>query len=121
MVIDRIVEAYRAGAFNLHPGKALSRRWVLRNLRWTNCRLFCCGLGGLLKLPRNFFFHPDSVERARQLLEEALERTDAITVGEARVVWQTSRKYAVPLLELFDNLRVTRRVGDKRVLVKTKN
>ena len=30
-----------------------------------------------------------------------------------------SRKYAIPLLEYFDRERVTRRAGDKRVILKT--
>ena len=31
---------------------------------------------------------------------------------------QISRKYAIPLLEHFDNQRLTMRIGDKRVLRK---
>ena len=40
----------------------------------------------------------------------------AVTVGTYRDRFQTSRKYALALLEHLDQARVTRRVGDERVL-----
>ncbi|MCL5935494.1 MAG: SelB C-terminal domain-containing protein [Firmicutes bacterium] len=36
-------------------------------------------------------------------------------MGEARDLFNTSRKYALPLLEYFDREKITRRVGDMRV------
>jgi len=39
-----------------------------------------------------------------------------ITLGEVRDMFQTSRKYAQALLEHLDGEKVTRRVGDERVL-----
>jgi len=39
-----------------------------------------------------------------------------ITLGEVRDMFQTTRKYAQPLLEYMDEKKITRRVGDDRVL-----
>ncbi|MBA3530738.1 MAG: selenocysteine-specific translation elongation factor [Ardenticatenales bacterium] len=39
-----------------------------------------------------------------------------ITAADLRDRFQTSRKYAIALLEHLDTLKVTRRVGDKRIL-----
>ncbi|MCX5998642.1 MAG: SelB C-terminal domain-containing protein, partial [Chloroflexi bacterium] len=39
-----------------------------------------------------------------------------ITVAEVRDLLQTSRKYALALMEHLDELKVTRRAGDERVL-----
>ena len=39
-----------------------------------------------------------------------------ITVAEGRDLLNTSRKYILPLLEYLDQQRITRRVGDQRVL-----
>lgn len=47
-------------------------------------------------------------------LEQHLLTNGTITVGEARDLLATSRKYAVALLEHLDELRLTRRVGDLR-------
>ena len=39
-----------------------------------------------------------------------------MTLAQVRDMFGTSRKYAQALLEHLDNERVTRRVGDERVL-----
>ena len=41
---------------------------------------------------------------------------EMMTVAAAREIFGTSRKYVLPLLEYLDQQRVTRRVGDERVL-----
>ena len=41
-----------------------------------------------------------------------------ITLAAVRDATGSSRKYALPLLEYFDSKGVTRRVGDKRILIK---
>ncbi len=40
-----------------------------------------------------------------------------ITVAEVRDMFQTSRKYALALLEYLDGKKITRRIGDERVLL----
>lgn len=59
----------------------------------------------------------------RESYDEALERLVAylrehgtMTAAEARDVLGTTRKYILPLLEHMDERRITRRVGDERVL-----
>ena len=51
-------------------------------------------------------------------LEGHLRQHGAITAAEARDLLGTSRKYAIALLEHLDELRLTRRVGDTRELVR---
>ncbi|UWG97251.1 selenocysteine-specific translation elongation factor [Dehalobacter sp. DCM] len=63
-----------------------------------------------------YYFSAAAIEVAKKLLVEYLESKGQITVSEARDCWQTSRKYAVPLLEYFDSINVTQRNGDIRVL-----
>ena len=45
-----------------------------------------------------------------------LQQNGSVTVAAAREIFGTSRKYVLPLLEYLDQQRVTRRVGDERVL-----
>ena len=55
----------------------------------------------------------------RQMVEKVsahLEEHGEITVGDARNLFGTSRKYALALMDHLDHTRVTRRVGDARVL-----
>ncbi|MEG1913322.1 MAG: SelB C-terminal domain-containing protein, partial [Cloacibacillus sp.] len=41
-----------------------------------------------------------------------------ITLANVRDVTESSRKYTLPLLEYFDSKGVTRRAGEKRILIK---
>jgi selenocysteine-specific elongation factor len=45
-----------------------------------------------------------------------IEQSGDITVGDVRDMFSTSRKYALAALEYLDQQRITRRVGDERVL-----
>jgi len=62
-----------------------------------------------------FYFSSGAVEKARKQLLTELERQTEVSVAEVRDLWGVSRKYAVPLLEYFDQQKVTRRKGDMRV------
>jgi selenocysteine-specific elongation factor len=52
------------------------------------------------------------VERVTSYLRE----NGTVTLAQVRDMLATSRKYAQALLEHMDETRVTRRVGDERVL-----
>jgi len=45
-----------------------------------------------------------------------LQEQGSASVAEVRDLLQTSRRYALALLEYFDQQHLTRRVGDMRVL-----
>jgi predicted amidohydrolase len=61
------------------------------------------------------YFTRSAVDDARRVVCDALRERGTVSVGDARDLLQTSRKYAVPLLEHFDREGVTRRRGDTRV------
>jgi selenocysteine-specific elongation factor len=67
----------------------------------------------------------DTVVLAARAYAEMVERVvgrlrgqGKITVGDVRDMFGTSRKYALALLEHLDQQRITRRVGDERVLLR---
>ena len=60
-------------------------------------------------------FSASAVERARNLVREYLDANDSMTVGDARNLLGSTRKYVVPLLEQLDREGVTRRRGDVRI------
>ena len=70
---------------------------------------------GEWQLIGGIYFANEAVASAKEELLTHLERCGEASVADIRELWGTSRKYAVPLLEYFDQLRVTRRQGDKRV------
>ncbi len=63
-----------------------------------------------------YYFSVKALDKAKDMLRELLLKKGEITVSEAKEYWQTSRKYAVPLLEHFDTVHFTRREGSIRKL-----
>ena len=72
--------------------------------------------GRLHKLTDNIVFPADVYEEMVQMIVSRIKESGKITVGEVRDHFGTSRKYALAILEHLDEERVTRRVGDERVL-----
>jgi len=73
--------------------------------------------GEVLRLEEELFFHREVVEEVAELVRRTIREKGSLSVGEFRDLTGSSRKFAVPLLEYFDSIRLTRRVGDVRVLV----
>jgi selenocysteine-specific elongation factor len=63
-------------------------------------------------------FHRDVVADVERRVRDHVARHGEITVAALRDLLGSSRKFTLVLLEYFDARRVTRRVGDKRVLAK---
>lgn len=63
-----------------------------------------------------FVFHPETIERAKQVARQLCERQGSFTASQFREAANTTRKYAIPLLEFLDQIGVTLRRGDVRVL-----
>ena len=71
---------------------------------------------GVLVKAGDDVYRAEQIAAIRSQLEAALRRDGQITMAAFRDLVQTSRKYAVPLLEFFDASGVTLRSGDVRVL-----
>lgn len=71
----------------------------------------------LVKLADNLVFHSNALQGLRQTLTEYKSKSPKIDVGKFKDLTGVSRKYAIPLLEYLDRERVTRRVGDERVIL----
>jgi len=76
--------------------------------------------GILVKVAEGLYFHAAAIEGAKKLLIGYLEKNNEISIGEIKTLLNISRKYALPILEYFDRIKVTKRVGDKRFLIKQK-
>ncbi len=74
--------------------------------------------GVLVKVSEELVFHACAMEELKGKLAEYKHRQgDRITVPGFKELTGISRKYAIPLLEHLDRAKVTRRVGDERVIL----
>jgi selenocysteine-specific elongation factor len=72
--------------------------------------------GDVVKVNETVVFTTAAYEDMAQRIVKHLESHGTVTVADARTIFGTSRKYVLPLLEYLDQQRITRRVGDDRVL-----
>ncbi|HYE25464.1 MAG TPA: SelB C-terminal domain-containing protein, partial [Clostridia bacterium] len=71
----------------------------------------------LVKLADDLVFHRDALDQLRQQVAALKASSPKIDVSRFKDLTGVSRKYAIPLLEYLDRERVTRRVGDERVIM----
>ena len=72
--------------------------------------------GEVVKVNETVVFSTEAYADMRNRIVEHLNANGSVTVADARTIFGTSRKYVLPLLEYLDQQRITRRVGDERVL-----
>jgi len=71
----------------------------------------------LMKISDDLVFHQSALTDLRQRIKALKTTTPKIDVARFKDLTGVSRKYAIPLLEYLDRERVTRRVGDERVIL----
>ena len=71
----------------------------------------------LIKLADDLVFHQTALQGLRQLMATQKAKTPKIDVATFKDLLGVTRKYAIPLLEYLDQQRVTRRVGDERIIL----
>ena len=73
-------------------------------------------MGELVKLDEDIAFSKGAYNEAMELLKKYMKENGSIQLGQFRELLGTSRKYAMALLDNFDQNKITKRVGDNRVL-----
>jgi selenocysteine-specific elongation factor len=120
---DRLEQLYRTSALEpptfdealIKTGAATGARDHARKL----LQLLIEG-GLLVRVQNELFFHRDVLEGLKARLKAyaaANEPERLIDMAAFKEMAGVSRKYAIPLLEYFDRERVTRRAGDKRIIL----
>ena len=72
--------------------------------------------GKVVRVNQDVIFSAGAYEEMRDRIVEETKSAGKINVGKVRDMFNTSRKYALALMEYLDQQRITRRVGDDRVL-----
>ena len=74
--------------------------------------------GKLLRIDGNLMFTQKNFINLKNKVFQHFTSSEIMSVPEFKELAQTSRKYAVPLLEYFDKQKITFRYGDSRKLIK---
>lgn len=70
--------------------------------------------GFLIRLSSELYFHINVLAKLKKMLKDYFRENDCIDLAEFRDLIGSSRRYALPLLEKMDQIKVTKRVEDHR-------
>lgn len=73
--------------------------------------------GILIKISDDLVFHASALQALRAQLRAERQKSPRIDIARFKDLTAVSRKYAIPLLEYLDRERVTKRVGDERIIL----
>lgn len=70
----------------------------------------------LVRVEKDMYFHRDGVEKARDILISYITEQGGLESVKFKYLLDTTRKFAIPLLDYFDRINLTRRSGYTRFL-----
>ena len=109
--------AYRDGGTNPPDLAEIARRLSSEPRRVEKLLHLLLSQGRLVRIPDGKIFHADAIDALKRRLWEQRARGEILDIATFKDLAGTSRKNAIPLLEHFDQVRVTRREGDRRVIL----
>jgi selenocysteine-specific elongation factor len=72
--------------------------------------------GQLVRISSDVLLLPETYAQLVAWVKQYIAQQGSVNVAQVRDAFNTSRKYALALLEYLDDQRITKRVGDERVL-----
>lgn len=110
---------YRMAHFQPPPWESVIQSLGLKESEAEEFLAYLFRKGVLVKVSPEIYFHTEAVAEAKRVIDAYLAAHGEITLAEARDLCQSSRRSMLPLLEYFDQVKFTKRVGDRRVAFKT--
>ncbi len=113
---DFIMERFKGSSFNPpKPAELITeKRYNEGQFKMVFDALLDSGM--LVRVDEDIAFTKDAYDKAVEVVRTHIKDNGAITLAEFRDLLNTSRKYAMALLDSFDQAKITKRVEDKRIL-----
>ncbi len=112
----KIEEAVLTGGLQPPSPKELSETWSEKEEVVQAIFEHLVHMGTFVKIKSGIYFHQLPFERIKTELILFLKDHKEITTPQFKEMTGASRKYVIPLIEYFDQIKLTLRLGDKRVL-----
>lgn len=114
-LLTKIMEKFNENMFSPPTLEEIKKDLAVEDDLFEELIYYLTDQGSLIRVKQEVWFSTQAVEEARKRLDNYFEKEQELSLGTARDLFDTSRKYALPLMEYFDRTRFTRRVGDLRV------
>jgi selenocysteine-specific elongation factor len=115
-LVKRVEAAVLKGGLQPPSPKELSEEWSEREEEVRAIFEHLVHEGVLVKIKSEIYFHRVPFENLKEELVAYLKSHQEITTPQFKEMTKASRKYAIPLIEYFDQIKMTLRLGEKRVL-----
>lgn len=109
---DKIIKLYDESIFNVPRISELNDYFQVVSLVE-----YMVSNGDLIKINDEIYLSRDNFIMAKNILTNYFRDNSEITLAKYRDLLKTSRRIAVAILEYFDNIRLTRKTGDVRILL----
>jgi len=116
-LIERLEGAYLEGGTNPPELSDLAKAFGADPRRLEKLLHLLLSRGRLTRIPDGKIFHVQAIGDLKRRLWARRAQSASIDIAEFKDLSRTSRKNAIPLLEHFDQTRVTRREGSLRVIL----
>lgn len=115
-LFKRVEAAVLKGGLQPPSCKELSEEWSEKEDEVRSIFEHLVHEGVLVKIKSEIYFHRIPFENLKKELVTHLKNHREITTPQFKEITKASRKYAIPLIEYFDQIKLTIRLGEKRVL-----
>jgi selenocysteine-specific elongation factor len=115
-LVKRVEEAILKGDLQPPSSRELSEAWSEGEEDVRAALEHLVHEGVLIRIKGGMYFHRIPFERLKKELIVYLKSHKEITTPQFKEMTAVSRKYAIPLIEYFDQIKVTLRLGDNRIL-----
>ncbi|MCZ6695068.1 MAG: selenocysteine-specific translation elongation factor [Acidobacteria bacterium] len=116
-LIDQIESAYLDSGANPPELTGLAGRLGVPPRQAERLFHLLLSRGRLIRIQDGKVFHASAIEDLKNRLWKLRESNPIIEIAEFKDLSGTSRKNAIPLLQHFDQMRVTRREGNRRLIL----
>jgi selenocysteine-specific elongation factor len=116
--IESLERDLKQAEFNPPDLKEIHRRSPLSAEEVQLIVAFLLDENRIVQIDRDKFLHCDAINEGEKRIRDYLTGKQSATVSELKEVLNTSRKWAVPILNYYDKIGLTTRIGDQRELRK---
>lgn len=115
MAINNILKQLEAKPFTPPGIKEIQESLKMGDEEFIEILSYLLAQGMVVKVSQDMYFANSTIEKGKEILADYFEKEKELTLAQARDMFNTTRKYALPLIEYYDKIRFTRRVGDIRI------
>lgn len=113
---EKIFKIYKGNAFNLQKKSEIKKIFPDKN--FDEIHNYLAEEGMIIFLGEDFYILKGFLKEAEKKIKEFILENEKITISQARKILNVKRAAALMILEKLDELKITKRINDYRILEK---